>query len=272
MGINMSLFAAARHSTYSLFPIHKIHNMPKVKLLLLTTLTITAFAADGPPKHGKLTPLFDGSNLDNFDIVYRNVGVTADTDHIFPVENGTVHVSGKKFGYFITKKEYSDYYLRAEFKWGQGTYEPKLGKARDSGILYHCVGEQKVWPRSIELQIQEGGTGDIWLTDGAALTGKDGKPMVGPPGKAVRIDRFNKGPWKDVTDYRDPQVEVEKPHGQWNVVELVVKGDHVWHFVNGKLVNEGTQANPASGKILFQSEGAEIFFRKIYIAPLKGSS
>jgi hypothetical protein len=42
----------------------------------------------------------------------------------------------------------------------------------------------------------------------------------------------------------------------------------VWHFVNGKLVNEGTQANPASGKILFQSEGAEIFFRNISIAPL----
>ena len=239
--------------------------------LILSTLVLASLTLgenNAPPTHGPLTPLFDGTNLNNFDIVLRGEGISSDPDHIFTIENGAVHVSGKKFGYFVTKKEYSNYYLRAEFKWGEGTYAPKLGKARDSGILYHVVGEQKVWPRSIELQIQEGGTGDIWLTDGAALQSKDGKTVVGPPGKASRIDRFNKGPWKDVTDYRDPQAEVEKPHGEWNVVELVVKGDHVWHFVNGKLVNEGSHADPASGKILFQSEGAEIFFRNISIAPL----
>jgi hypothetical protein len=245
--------------------------MKRYTFLIVSTLVVAtvAMGADGgPPAHGALTPLFDGSTLSNFDIVLRGGEMNHDPDHVFSVENGVVHVSGKTFGYFITKKEYSNYYLRAEFKWGEGTYAPRAGKARDSGILYHVVGEQKVWPRSIELQIQEGGTGDIWLTDGAALQSKDGRTVVGPPGKASRIDRFNKGPWKDVVDYRDPQGEVEKPHGEWNVVELAVQGDHVWHFVNGKLVNEGTQANPASGKILFQSEGAEIFFRNISMAPL----
>jgi hypothetical protein len=39
--------------------------------------------------------------------------------------------------------------------------------------------------------------------------------------------------------------------------------------VNGKLANEGMDAFPASGKILFQSEGAEVFFRNIKIYPLK---
>jgi hypothetical protein len=28
----------------------------------------------------------------------------------------------------------------------------------------------------------------------AALTGKDGQRVTGPPGKALKIDRFNKGP------------------------------------------------------------------------------
>jgi hypothetical protein len=237
-------------------------------VLTLAAATVALGADGGPPAHGALTPLFDGSTLSNFDIVLRGGEMNQDPDHVFTIEDGMVHVSGKTFGYFITKKEYSNYYLRAEFKWGEGTYAPRAGKARDSGILYHVVGDQKVWPRSIELQIQEGGTGDIWLTDGAALQSKDGKTVVGPPGKASRIDRFNKGPWKDVVDYRDPQGEVEKPHGEWNVVELAVQGDRVWHFVNGKLVNEGTHANPASGKILFQSEGAEIFFRNMSIAPL----
>jgi hypothetical protein len=33
--------------------------------------------------------------------------------------------------------------------------------------------------------------------------------------------------------------------------------------VNGKIVNEGTGARPSRGRILFQSEGAELFFRNI---------
>ena len=97
---------------------------------------------------------------------------------------------------------------------GRGTFAPREGHARDSGILYNVQGEQKVWPRSIEFQIVEGGTGDFWMTDGAALTGVDGNRVTGPAGGALRIDRFGKGPWKDVTGFRDPVGEVEKPHGE----------------------------------------------------------
>jgi hypothetical protein len=49
----------------------------------------------------------------------------------------------------------------------------------------------------------------------------------------------------------------------------VNRDGQVWQYVNGKLANEGTDAFPASGKILFQSEGAEIFFRDIKLYPLK---
>ena len=52
--------------------------------------------------------------------------------------------------------------------------------------------------------------------------------------------------------------ELEKPHGEWNVVELVNRDGHVWQYVNGKLANEGIDAFPSSGKILFQSEAAEV--------------
>jgi hypothetical protein len=34
------------------------------------------------------------------------------------------------------------------------------------------------------------------MTDGAALTGKDGKRVVGPPGKTLLINHFGKGPWQ----------------------------------------------------------------------------
>jgi len=215
------------------------------------------------PPHGAAVVLFNGSNLDNFETFLRGRGLNSDPDQVFRAENGIIHVSGKEFGYIITKKEFTDYYLRAEFKWGEGTYSSREGQARDSGILYHVQGEQKVWPRSIEFQIVEGGTGDFWMTDGGAVTGPDGVRVTS------KIDRIGKGPWSNVTGYRDPVGEVEKPHGEWNQLELVVQGDHVKQFVNGKLANEGSQAFPSSGKILFQSEGAEVYFRKLELFPLK---
>ena len=226
-------------------------------------------ATRGIPAHGPAVVLFDGSDLNNFDKFLRSTGLNSDPNNVFQVQNGVIHVSGTEFGYIITKREFQKYYLRAEFKWGEGTYAPREGRARDSGILYNVQGPQKVWPRSLELQILEGGTGDFWMTDGAALTGKDGKRVTGPAGGALPIDRFGKGPWKDVVGYRDPNGEVEKPHGQWNLLELVNQDGHVKQYVNGKLVNEGTDAFPVSGKVLFQSEGAEVFFRDITLYPLK---
>lgn len=226
-------------------------------------------ATKGIPAHGPAVVLFNGSDLSGFDTFLQSKGLNNDPDHVFQVEHGMVHVSGTEMGYIITKQDYQNYYLKAEFKWGEGTFAPRAGQARDSGILYNIQGEQKVWPRSVEFQINEGCTGDFWMTDGAALTGKDGQRVTGPDGKAVKIDRFNKGPWKNVVGYRDPVNELEKPHGQWNVLELVNQNGHVKHYVNGKLVNEGTDAFPSSGKILFQSEGAEVFFRNMKLYPLK---
>jgi len=55
--------------------------------------------------------------------------------------------------------------------------------------------------------------------------------------------------------------------GVGNVLEL--RGDHLRQFVNGKLATEGSEAFPSSGKILFQSEGAEVFLRDIKLFPLK---
>ena len=222
------------------------------------------------PHHGRAIFRFDGKDLSQFDIFLRSTGLNSDPTHVFTVENGVIHVSGTEMGYIVTRQEYKSYYLRAEFKWGEGTFGSRAGKARDSGILYNIQGPDKVWPRSIEFQINEGCTGDFWMTDGAALTSKQGTRVTGPDGKAQKIDRFDKGAWQNVVGYRDPSNELEKPHGEWNVLELVNRGDgHVWQYVNGKLANEGTDAFPASGKILFQSEGAEVYFRNISIYPLK---
>jgi hypothetical protein len=221
------------------------------------------------PKHGRAVVLFDGKDLSQFDTFLKGRGLNSDPEHVFSVENGTVHVSGKEMGYIITKQPYHRFYLRAEFKWGEGTFGEREGKARDSGILYNIQGEQKVWPRSLEFQINEGETGDFWLTDGAALTTAEGKRLTGPPGGAVNVPHIGKGPMQNVTGFRNSSGELEKPHGEWNVLELVVDGNSVKQYVNGTLANTGTDPFPKDGKVLFQSEGAEVYFRKMKLYPLK---
>ncbi len=222
----------------------------------------SASAIDVPPT-GKPINLFDGKDFTHFDTFLVKKGLNVDPNKVFRVHDGMAHVSGSEYGYFITKKDFENYYLRAEFKWGNKTYPPREGKARDSGILFHVVGKNKIWPSSIEFQIIEGGTGDILVLSGASLTSKGETKM-----NDYRFDRFHKGPWMDLVGYRDPLREVEKPHGEWNVVEMIADNEYIRYWVNGRLVNEGTNPSPIRGKILFQSEGAEIFFRSIELRPL----
>ena len=51
-------------------------------------------------------------------------------------------------------------------------------------------------------------------------------------------------------------------------MEVICDGDTITNIVNGYVVNVGTQSSLTRGKLIFQSEGAEILFRKIEIRPL----
>ena len=82
-----------------------------------------------------------------------------------------------------------------------------------------------------------------------------------------RINWFGRDPaWRDVKGFRGKD-DVEKPVGEWNRLECVCAGDRILNVLNGKVVNAGTRASHTRGKILFQSEGAEIHFRKIDLEP-----
>src|SRR5580704_9442798 len=89
--------------------------------------------------------LFNGRNLDGFDTFLKTKGLNNDPEKVFQVQDGMLHVSGGEYGYVITRQEYENYHLRAEFKWGESTYAPRAGRARDSGILFHVVGPNDVW-------------------------------------------------------------------------------------------------------------------------------
>ena len=254
-------------------------------LLALLAVASTVVAAEIPPT-GESVQLFDGNSLEHFDTFVFGHGFNHDPEGVFRVHDGMIRVEGMPYGYFITKDEFDDFYLRAEFKWGEATHGRRQGKARDSGILYRAVEVKDkaeaartngaIWPKSLEFQIMEGGTGDVILLGGSELSvrgvRKGGK-------RGIQIDRFNKtdlgrqdgwpNHYRAPAGFRDPHNEVEKPHGEWNVLEMVADGDRVKYWVNGTVVMEGSDASLFKGKILFQSEGSELFFRNIELRPLE---
>lgn len=227
----------------------------RTALASLTALAAFAACASAPPVSAQASnrvKLFNGKNFDGWYIFIRDHAKNEDPKKIFTIQpDGSIHVTGEIFGYLSTEKEYDNYRLSLEFKWGEKKYPPRENAKRDAGILYHAVGRDKVWMESLELQIQEGDTGDMWLTGG------DG----GKPALTVRGQRYVGGRVVKFADY-------EKPNGEWNKVEVVCRGASIQHYVNGHLNMEGTDASLTRGKINLQSEGAELWYRNIYIEPL----
>ncbi len=245
---------------------------------------VPSFAREIPAvKTGKPVLAFNGKDLTGF-YTYLNGTGHDDPDHVFTVEDGLIHVSGQRFGGFITRESYHDYHLVTEWKWGERTWAPRKTSARDSGILLHCVGADGaaggVWMESIECQIIEGGCGDFIMVAGKgkpSLTCEArqvGKALVFEPGSKPitrdggRYDWWGRDPhWQDKIGFRGSR-DVEKPAGEWNRMEVICDGDTITNIVNGYVVNVGKGSSLKEGKILFQSEGAELFFRKIEVRPL----
>jgi hypothetical protein len=201
--------------------------------------------------------LFNGKNLQGWYTFFPSKGVNSDPERIISVENdGVIRVTGKEFGYFATTDEYAGYHLSFEVKWGEKKWPPRENAVRDSGVLVHMIGPDKVWPKSWECQVQENDFGDIHHIDGISS-------VVNGQRRANRVIKT---------------ANHEKPHGEWNTVEVICDGDTATNIVNGHVVNVATGLNqtrdgsgPAliKGKIAFQSEGAECYYRNIVIKPIQ---
>lgn len=246
---------------------------------------VPPFAKELPHfRSGEPVFAFNGKDLTGF-YSYLHDHKYDDPDKVFTVRDGMIHISGKEFGGLTTRDEFSNYHLIAEWKWGTKTWRPREKSARDSGILLHCVGPDGAagghWMESQEFQIIEGGCGDLLMVGGLgkpSLTsevryGSDRQPYYEKGGKSVtmnsgRINWWGRDPaWKDVLGFRGSR-DVEKPSGEWNRIEAICDGDTITNIVNGYVVNVGTKSSHVKGKLMFQSEGAEIIFRKIEIRPL----
>lgn len=162
-------------------------------------------------------------------------------EDVWTVRDGVLQCSGRPAGYIQTTGDHANYVLKLEWRWPAGK-EPG-----NSGVLLRKVGEDKVWPKSVEAQLQSGSAGDFWNIGEFAMTTDPARTN----GRNTRKTHGN-----------------ENPVGQWNEYEIIVDGGNVVLNVNGEELNRAWDVAGAPGKICLQSEGTEIHFRNVRLAPI----
>jgi len=189
--------------------------------------------------------LFNGKGIDNWDHFLKG---DTPADKTWSVKNGLLKCTGKPSGYLISKDDYRDYQIDVEWRWVPGQ------EAGNNGLLVHATPNTKavgIWPKSIEVQLQNGSAGDFW-TIGDDVTTPD-------------MEKRRKG--RNIKNLTD---DSEKPHGEWNHMRTICRGGEITVFVNGQLVNYGFECTTQQGRVCLQSEGAPIEYRKLQLTPLPG--
>jgi Domain of Unknown Function (DUF1080) len=244
---------------------------------------VLALAAAGSAAAADWRPLFNGKDLAGFETYLGKqpgsdaepLGPGRDPDGNFGVQDGAIHIVGRRVGALTTTESFGNYRLRLEFKWGEKRWPPRENAKRNSGVIYHAVGPHGAhsgnWMRGFQSQVQEGDCGDFHSLDGATIDVEaatlelDGASLLRyTPGAAVQA-----GVHQRVLHAQD----AEKPG--WNVMEIVARGATVEHVVNGTTVFRATNLRQpdgtplTKGRIQLQSEGAEVFYRNIEVQPLE---
>lgn len=223
-------------------------------------------------------PNSDGMNA-------KPLGLNNDPKKVFVVEKSgnevVLHISGEIYGAFSSKNEYENYQLQLQFKWGNKTWEPRMGKEKDSGVLYHCNGINgtfwNAWMEAQEFQVTQGGCGDYYsmgklLINIPSLEIENGKSFKYKNDAELRSFSLIHGVPRN---YCQKAFDNEKPEGEWNTLDLICVGDTCLHIINGKVVmalfnpkmknDDGKIEAHRKGKIQLQSEGAEVFYKNIKI-------
>jgi hypothetical protein len=198
----------------------------------MRTLALLWFVSLAPAEEPKPEPIFNGKDLKNWTFVGK------DADQAFSVKEGVVVCKGRPVGYMATKRSFkNDFTLTLEWRYARPkdlADDAEFGG--NSGYLLF-VQKDEVWPRSIEVQGKN----------------RDAAGIIPIKCKA-----------KFVTD-KQARKNALKPVGEWNALKIVVEGGTIRTYLNAALISTVTEYEPKEGRIGFQSEGAEIHWRKIAI-------
>ena len=200
---------------------------------------------------------------DNYKVVIDSD--TLSKEDIFHINDGEIKAMYSYEGsavspiaMIISKKKYSFYDLKLEYKWGNRKFKPRLDQKRDAGVLLHATSLQEVWPPSLEYQIQEGDVGDFWA-------------LLGAHANILKNDSLIKTERKDYSRMRK-FTDAEQPG--WNEILVKVRGTVLKFYLNGTLVNQLTGANfkgsPLNkGHIALQAEHSEITYKNVFVKEVK---
>lgn len=172
----------------------------------------------------------------------------------FLVRDGMLVSMGKPGGHLITDKAYADYTLEVEYRFVHGP--------GNCGALVHASKPRELngmFPKSIEVQMQSGHAGDFWCI---------GENIEVPDMEKRRPRKEGQGYGGGANDARrilNLTDDSENPVGEWNAMKIECRGKEIKVWVNGTLVNHGSNATVSSGKIALQAEGVEVEFRKVVL-------
>lgn len=174
----------------------------------------------------------------------------------FMIRHGNLFIVGEPRGHLITDASYRNYRLVVEYRF--------TGTPGNAGVLIHASTPRALYamfPKSIEVQMQSGNAGDFWCIVEDILV-PDMLQRRGPrenwgitEGKGRRITHLVDG--------------LERPVGGWNRLEIETAGRTVTVWVNGTIVNRGTNATADRGQIAIQSEGSAVEIRTLELTPLR---
>ena len=203
------------------------------------------FTHDGKPRQlGEKVELFNGKDTTGWkafvpDLIKDN----KDSLSVWSVKDGVLQCAGRPIGYIQTEALYDNFVLELEWR-----FDPAKGEG-NSGVLLRTIGEDTVWPKSMEAQLHSKNAGDFW--------------NIGAYKATVDAARTNG------RHTAKRHATNEKPLGEWNKYRIVVNGGTIELWVNGLLQNIATNVEVNKGRIALQSEGAYIEFRNIVLRPIQ---
>lgn len=218
-------------------------------VLLLIVGTITSC------QNEKTVNLFNGKDLSGWHVDVPQMDTIPNSVNPFLVRNGMLVSLGEPRGHLITDNSYENYRLSVEYRFA--------GEPGNCGVLVHASEPRalyKMFPKSIEVQMQHKDAGDFWV-------------IV----EDIEVDNMEerRGPREKwgITEGKNRRIpnltdDSENPLGEWNEMIVECVGNEIKVWVNGDLVNYGYNATTNSGQIALQAEGSEVEFRKVALTPI----
>ena len=227
-------------------------------MLLAIMIAVTLFSCNAR-KTDESISLFNGKDLSGWHVDVPEMDEDPDLQSPFLVRNGMLVSLGEPNGHLITDSIFENYRLEVSYRFA--------GTPGNCGILVHASLPRALYdmfPQSIEVQMFHENAGDFWcivedirVPDMIRRRGPTDEWGI-TEGKKRRILNLTDGS--------------ENPPGEWNsmTIECVENAIKVW--VNGDLVNEGSDCTASKGQIAIQAEGSEVEFRKLILTPISSFS